>query len=259
VKKVKRNEAENSYFSSLEFGYDKGGDYEEAMGLDEPNAKSNFTTVINGLKNDFTKISKFRADSYGFEFARRKPVTLNNTEDTSYDNDIWFNDLKRGPNNVFLQRKWQDDLEKIPTGIFSPTTAFNLRLSPFNNMLRHGWFFGAGFDKYQSDFVRYSSATANSKLTTQLIGKPEYAENGIVQNSELQKSRFVCEEIEFEHICDYEVMKQINGSTIIQGNTIMNVYGLIEFINEFNEVEKGFLLSLKPTGNGKFRLIKFNN
>lgn len=259
VKKVKRNEAPDSYFSSLQFGYEKGGDYEEAMGLDEPNAKSNFTTVINGLKNDYSKISKFRADGYGFEFARRASVTLNNTEDTTYDNDIWLNDLKRGINNVFLQRKWQDDFEKQPTGIFSPDTALNLRLSPFNNLLRHGWFFGAGFDKYLSDFVSYSSSTANSKLKTQLIGRPEYAENGVVQNSELEKARFVCEEIEFEHVCDYSVMKQINGTTVIQGNTVRNIYGLIEFVNEFNEVEKGFLLSLKPTGEGKFKILKMNN
>ena len=40
------------YYSSLEFGSEKGGTYEEAMGLDEPNGKSNFTTVINRLKSN---------------------------------------------------------------------------------------------------------------------------------------------------------------------------------------------------------------
>jgi len=259
IKKVKRSEAPDNYYSSLEFGYEKGGDYQEAMGLDEPNTKSKFTTVISRLKNVFTKVSKIRADGYGFEFARRKSVSLNNTEDTTYDNDIWFQDIKRGLNNVFLQRKWQDDFEKAPTGIFSPNTAFNLRFSPFNILLRHGWYFGAGFDKYLSDFVSYASSVANSKMKTQLIGKDEYAEDGIIQNSELEISRFVCEEIEFEHICDYGVMQQINGSTVIQGKTIKNMYGLIEFINEDNEVERGFLLKLSPTGEGKFKVIKFNN
>lgn len=259
IKKVKRSEAPDYYYSSLEFGYEKGGDYQEAMGLDEPNTKSKFTTVISRLKNTFSKVSKIRADAYGFEFARRKPVSLNNTEDTTYDNDIWFQDLKRGLNNVFLQRKWQDDFEKAPTGIFSPNTAFNLRFSPFNMLLRHGWYFGSGFDKYLSDFVSYASSVANSKMKTQLIGKPEYAEDGIIQNSELERARFVCEEIEFDHICDYEVMKQINGSTVIQGKTIKNMYGLIEFINEKGEIERGFLLNLKPTGEGKFKVIKFNN
>lgn len=260
VKKVKRNEASDYNFSSLQFGYEKGGDYEEAMGLDEPNTKSVFTTVINGVKNEYMKISKFRADNYGFEFARRKPVTLNNTEDTNYDNDIWFQDLKRGENEVFLQRKWQDDFEKAPTGIFSPGTAFNLRLSPFNILLRHGWYIGAGFTKYLSDFVRYASSLANSKMKTKLIGKPEYAEDGVIQNSELDRARFVCEEIEFEHVCDYSVMQQVNGFTMLaNGKKIRNVYGMVEFINEFNQIEKGFLMNLKPMGEGKFKLLKFNN
>jgi hypothetical protein len=34
-------------------------------------------------------------------------------------------------NNLLAQRKWQDDFDKAPTGIFSET-ATNLRLSPFN-------------------------------------------------------------------------------------------------------------------------------
>jgi hypothetical protein len=44
---------------------------------------------------------------------------------------IFFFDLKL-ENNLLAQRKWQDDFEKAPTGIFSPETATNLRLSPFN-------------------------------------------------------------------------------------------------------------------------------
>jgi hypothetical protein len=275
IKKVKRSEAQDYYSSSLEFGYEKGGDYQEAMGLDEPNTKSKFTTVISRLKNTFSKVSKIRADGYGFEFARRKPVSLNKTEDTAYDNDIWFQDLKRYlPERtievgfihrikinlpaIFKQRTWQDDFEKAPTGIFSPNTAFNLRLSPFNMLLRHGWYFGAGFTKYLSEFVSYASSVANSKMKTQLIGKPEYAEDGIIQNSELEKARFICEKIEFDHICDYGVMQQINGSTVIQGKTIKNMYGLIEFINEDNEIERGFLLNVKPMGEGKFKILKMN-
>lgn len=257
VKKAKRVESTTNYFGSLEFGYEKGGDYQEAMGLDEYNAKSNFTTVIQ-YKNTYSKVSKHRADSYGQEFARRKSIQTNATEDTSYDTDIWFNDLKRGLNNVFLQRKWQDDFAKAPTGTFSPATATNLRLSPVNNMLRHAWWFDAAFKWYQGDFVRYSSSTQNSRLKTQLIGKPEYAENGDIVNSELEKPRFEPEEVEFDHVCDFAVMEQINGFTMIQGKKVMNIYGLIEYLNEFNQYERGFLLNLKPNDQ-KFRVLKFNN
>ena len=45
-------------YSSLEIGYDKGGDYEEAFGLDEYNGTSKFTTIITRVKNVFIRKSK---------------------------------------------------------------------------------------------------------------------------------------------------------------------------------------------------------
>lgn len=256
VKNVKRTIATNKYYSSIEIGYEEGGDYEEACGLDECNVKSTFTTVINRLKNTYSKLSNYRADSYGMEFARRKQKSLNDTEDTPYDDKIFFLDLKKGITNVFIQRKWQDDFENAPTGIFSPDTATNLRFSPFNMLLRHGWAIAAGLVKYPTDYIRYGSSTANSQLRTKLIGGNEVAENGNIINSELQAARFLAEEIEFEHVCDFDVMQQVNGSTSILGKKTPNFYGLVEFINENNETEKGFLFNLKPNGKGNWKVLK---
>lgn len=258
VQNVKRSVAVDKYYSSIEIGYEKGGDYEEAFGLDEFNVKSNFSTYISRLKNVYLKISKYRADSYGMEFARRKQVTFNDTEDTSYDEDVFFLDLKRGPGSAFLQRKWQDDFEKAPTGIFSPETATNLRLSPVNSMLRHGWWIAASVIKYATNKLKYGSSTANRQLKTQLIGGNEYAENGDIINSELQTARFIPEEIEFEHICDFDVMQQVNGTSVILGKKIINLYGLVEFINEDGETEKGFFMNLKPNGKGQWKVLKVN-
>lgn len=258
VKNVKRSVASEYYYSGLEFGNEKGGTYEEACGLDEPNAISTFTTIINKITQKYTKISKFRTDSYGMEFARRKPKYLNDTEDTSYDNDVFLMDLKKGITSVFEQRKWQDDFSKEPTGIFSPGTATNLRYSPFNCLLRHSWWFGAGFKKYLTDYVRYGSSTANSQLKTQLIGKNEYAENGDIINSELVKPRFFPEWIEFEYACDFNVMQMVEGSSVFLGKEVKNFYGLVEFTNEFNEKEKGFLFNLKPNGRGQWKILKSN-
>jgi len=272
IKNVKRNIAVEKYYSALEFGYVEGGNYEEACGLDEYNAKSNFTTVINRLKNTYTKTSEYRADSYGMEFTRRKQKSLNDTEDTGRDNSIWFLDLKRGVTSLFKQRKWQDDFEVEPTGVFSPETATNLRFSPINCLLRHSWWFSGGFKKYASDYVRYGSSTANSQLKTKLrtdatyannlSNTPgngnEYAENGNIINSEIAAPRFLPEEIEFEHVCDFDVMQQVNGFTTILGKRIPNFYGLVEFINERNEIEKGFLFNLKPNGKGQWKVLKAN-
>jgi len=259
VKKVKRSVATEYYYSSLEFGSEKGGTYEEAMGLDEYNTKSNFTTIIDRVKQTYSKISKYRTDNYGPEFARRKPKTLNSTEDTPYDNDNFMMDLKRGylP-SLFEQRKWQDDFENEPTGVFNPESATNLRFSPVNCLLRHSWWFGGGFKKYMTDYVRYGSSTANSQLKTKLIGKNEYSENGNIINSELATARFFPEWIEFEYECSFNTMQQVEGKTTIQGKEIQNFYGLVEFINEDNEKEKGFLFNLKPNGKGQWKLLKSN-
>lgn len=258
VKNVKRSVATNYYYSGLEFGSEKGGDYQEACGLDEYNTKSTFTTIINRVKEIYSRVSKYRPDSYGMEFARRKPKLLNDTEDTPYDTDNFMMDLKRGITSIFEQRKWQDDFEKEPTGVFNPETATNLRFSPFNCLLRHSWWFGGGFKKYATDYVRYGSSVANSQLKTKLIGKNEYAENGNCVNSELMKSRFFPEWIEFEHICNFSIIQMVEGTSVILGKEIRNFYGLVEFINERNEKEKGFLFNLKPNGKGQWKVLKSN-
>lgn len=259
VKKVKRSEAHKLYYSGLELGYAKGGDYEEAMGLDEYNVKSTFTTIINRVKNVYGQISKYRADAYGMEFARRKPHDNFATEDTSYDKDIFNLDLKRWFGDTFKQRKWQDDFEQEPTGIFSPETATNLRLSPFNILLRHGWVIASGLTKYLGDYIRYASSESNSNLTTKLIGGDLINENGSIRNGKLKRPRFVNEWIEFEHVVDFNIIQQIEGTTTNAfGKKIPNFYGLIEFVNENSELEKGYLFNLKPNGEGKWKLLKAN-
>ncbi|HPJ65950.1 MAG TPA: hypothetical protein PK243_10545 [Flexilinea sp.] len=262
VKKVKRSCAKEYLFSAIDTGYSKGGEYEEAMGLDEYNGKANFNTVITRVKSILTQISNYRADSYGLEFARRKPKSAYKTEDTTYDKDVFWMDLKRF-GSIFKMRKWQDDFAQQPTGVFSPDTATNLRLSPVNMTIRRGWFVAASLVSYPLDYIRYGSSTANSNLKTRLIGGDEYSENGddeqrIIQNQELKKARFVPEWVEFEFEVDFDISEQLEGTTTILGRKIPNKYGLIEFKNENGELERGFLFNLKPNKQGKWKLLKAN-
>lgn len=270
VKNVKRSIATDYYYSGLELGYEKGGDYEEAFGLVEYNGQSNFATIIKRLRNTYSALSKYRTDSYGCEFARRKPRLTHETQDTRYDSDVFSFDMKRGENTLFKLRKWQDDFEQAPTGTFSPETAYNLRLSPFNCLLRHGWVVASGLTKYLSDYVRYISSTANSSLSTKLrtdsnylldplhsvANGNEYGENGDIINSELSRPRYVPEFIEFEHEVDFDTNQAIFGTSTILGKKTPNIYGLIEFTNENGDLEKGFLISLKPNGKGNWKLLK---
>tara|TARA_A100000171_G_C2133029_1_gene147998 strand:- start:540 stop:2801 length:2262 start_codon:yes stop_codon:yes gene_type:complete len=263
VKKVKRSIATDYYYSSVEIGYDKGGEYEEAMGLDEANIKNNYSTCITATENSLTKVSKVRTDPYGVEFPRRKPVTQNPTEDTSYDKDVYALDCKQGRGSVYELRKWQDDFQQAPTGIFSPETVFNLRLTPFNNMLKR-FDLPAGLEVYPDQKVRYASSEGNSSLKTQFqtasdfpyLNGNEYAENGDITNSELRSPRFIPEWIEFEHEVDFEINQALESFTEINGVKIPNMYGLVEFTNEKGEKERGYLFNLKPNKEGKWKLLK---
>lgn len=253
VKNVKRSINPNKYYKNIEIGFEKGGEYEEAMGLDEFNVKNTYTTCISTVKNSYTQISKYRADSYGAEFARRKPFGAYSTEDTPYDQDVFFLDCKQTTANEYKLRKYTDDFDSMPTGIYSPDTAFNLRLSPFNSLLRHGWVIGAGLTKFPNQKIKYSSSTGNSTLKT------SYPENGEIQNTRLQKARYVPEIVEFSHKVNFDISQQLSGTTRTYDNQIIpNMYGLVEFTNELGQLERGYLLSVKPNGDGKWRLLKSN-
>jgi hypothetical protein len=258
VSNEKRSIATSYYYSGLEFGCEKAGDYQEAFGLDEFNTLTKYTTIITRIKEVYSKTSKFRTDSYGLEFARRKQKTANDTEDTNYDNDVFLMDLKNIINNNYRERIWSDDFSKLPTGIFSPDTAKNLRFSPFNCLLRHASNFSGCLKKYAIDYTRYASSVANSGMKTNLIGKNEYAENGNIVNSELKRGLFEPEWIEFEHECSFEILEQVEGYSVILGKKIRNFYGLVEFINSKGEKEKGFLFNLKPNGKGTWKILKAN-
>lgn len=266
ISKEKRTVATDYYYSAIEIGYQQDGKYEEAMGLDEYNIKSNYTTVITRLKKTYSKLSKYRADSYGKEFARRKPKVNFPNEDTGYDDDVFVMDLKRGAGAIFEERVWQDDFQEAPTGVYSPETATNLRLSPFNLLLRHGWVIAAGLTKYPSDYIRYGASAANSRLKTRLETNPalqyingnEYAENGNIVNSELERARYIPEWVEFEHVVDFNISKALEGSTVIAGKQVPNVYGLVEFTNSKGEKERGYLFNVKPNDNGKWKVLSFN-
>lgn len=259
VNNVKRSVATEYYYSSIMLGYEKGWDNEEAEGLDEYNTQSNFATCIKTLKNDYESISPYIAASYAKEFSRRKPFSEFPTTDHSYDKDVFVMDLKRGDTSVFEERTYESDFAELPSGTFSPANATNLRLSPFNLLLKHGWNISSGLQKhYPEKYVKYTSSEGNSKLETKQIGKPEYAENGEILNSELERPRYLPEWIEFEYQVDFDTMKQIEGTTEILGKKIPNFYGLVEFKNEKNQIEKGFLFNLKLSEKGEWKILKAN-
>ncbi len=265
VQNIKRSVANEHFYSGIEVGYEKGGEYEESMGLDEYNGRSSFVTAIKKVRNIFEIVSPFRTDSYGAEFARRKTKRYYPTEDTRYDNDIFQFDIKYITFTIFgvthtipLLRKWQDDFQEAPENVYSPETAYNLRYSPSNLIFRHGWNIASALIKYPSDLIRYGSSNANSKLKTKLLSGQEVSENSDIVNSELGRALFKPEWVEFQHPVNFDIMKQVQGQSEILGEKVPNFYGLVEYRVNESDVERGWLFNLRPNGAGDWKILRAN-
>ena len=256
VNNIRRRVAKEFSHSSLQFGYKKGGEYEEAMGLDEYNVRTGLVEPITRVDTKYIKVAPSRADAYAKEFARRKSVFTNPEEDTRYDLDMHLLDLKKGLGTTLEERVWQDDYEEAPKNIFSPDTATGLRLTPYRINERHQKTYGAGLTKFQDKKVRFSNNPGNSDLITKKTGETERAENGDINISELQKALFLNQWIEFEFEVDFAMNNLINGRTSVNGRLIPNFFFKIEFINELNQKEYGYLFQLKPNKQGKWKLLK---
>ena len=272
IKNVKRMVDNDLFFSGMTFGYDKAGDYEDSMGLDEPNTRTDYVTPIRKSTKKYQKTSKVRADEYGMEFARRKPQSTFPLEDTKYDDSNWFLDLKRPDTGLgYVQREsYTDGLDindrlKVPAiGIYSPETFRSSFFTPLRMLMRHAWVFRSGLEKYLGKDIKYISKDKNSTLEThaqdywnKALDKP-YAESDDVVAGDLNRSRFLPEIVEFEHPVNDELMELISGTTELEylgeKENIPNVYFKFEYLNENGILERGYLLNLKPNKEGKWQM-----
>lgn len=259
VSNVKRSVAKEFVFNTIRSGYKKpSGDnlYEEVNGLNEFNTSNEYITPITRVIQEYDIESPFRADSEGKELTVRKSIKLFPTEDYRTDKTIFNLDLKNIGTNVYEERVWQDDYEEEPTGIFSPETATGLRFTPFRNMERHFWFIKNALTKFNDKYIRYSSTRGNSDLSTKKTGEDVKKENGDYKINSLENAIFVNEWIEFEYPVNYDLITQVRGYTEVNGRRIPNLYFKVEFVNEFNNKEYGYLFELKPNKEGKWKLLK---
>lgn len=259
VANIKRQTAAEFVFASIATGYSKGGNYEKPLGLDEYNIQANYITPVTKVDTKYEAIGESRTDSYAVEDARRMPYEDFPDQDTPYDKDNFLIDAKvfhPGLTTTYEPRLWQDDFESAPTGVYSPETAFNLRLTPAYNRNRHAYWFNAATVKFPTDKVRYTNNEGNSQLQTTLIGGTPIKENDDILISELSNPLFEPEWVEFELPFTQEVMDQLTGSTKINGQEVNNYYGMVEFLNERNQKEKAYLFTAKIKNEIKFKALK---
>ena len=267
------------FASACEFGSEKGGDYENEIGLDEPNVKLKFTTPLRKTDTKYQKMSTIRSDDYGREILRRKPVFLDEKADMSGDDDVWYLDLRQDREvtyPMYKQWRWDDTaavdgngdpityLNQLPTGIANPETYQSWRFTPKRSFLRHGWVLRAGMEVptlQDSSFI-LSEGKGNINLATQMYNEPfNVIESSTQKVTDLERSRVLPEIIKFKHPATPELRRLILGTTEIeiQGTreNVPNWYFRFQWVNENEDIETGYLRSYKEKSD-QFEFIKAN-
>jgi len=259
-----RSTAVEFCYQSLKFGYEKGGEDELVLGLDEYNTQAESRTPLTVTDNEYNVIGKSRTDVYKPEIERRKQFSDFPDLSSETDNDNWVFDVKKATETVnetiFGVRTWQDDFEQAPKAVYSPDTAYNLNFTPARNRDRHSWWWDNSVYMLRDKDIQYVSGTGNSELITKKPGEPELKENQLkTPIPEFDKPLFSPEWIDAEAPFSQEIYEQLIGTTNIDGRQINNYYGLWEFLNENNQTEYAYLFTVKSKEKFTYKLLKATN
>ncbi|MCG9970989.1 hypothetical protein [Christiangramia crocea] len=260
LKIIERSTASEYCYQSLKFGYIKGGDYEEPLGLDEYNTQMTSRTPLTIVDNEYEALGESRTDPYGVEYTRRYQYDDFPDADRNEDKDNFLIDVKdtqrQRRNKLFTVRTWQDDFEEAPTGTYAPETGFNYNLTPARNRQRHSWWFNNGIVKLQDKNIQFLNANGNSELKTKKVGENYLKENADVPIADLDKPLFEPEWIDAEKYFDQELLEKLLDTTLINGRRVNNYYGLWEFTNEQNRSEYAYIFTVKAKDKMTFKLLK---
>ena len=158
VRDVQYTVESSTIYASVNIGYEKK-DYETVNGRDEFNFNNTYTTGCSVTDKKLSLLSKYRADSYGFEFAAQKQGS--DTTDTTSDNDVFFAYCKRLEDGTIVP----DNSITIENAISA--SVFNGVFSPMACVQAN-----AGYIGMQSAnlHLKFASSDGNSEVVVDGIG-----------------------------------------------------------------------------------------
>jgi len=260
IDKFSEKAQKTEFFSKITIGTKKSLEFEELNGLDEYNGKSEFTTHVKYASNEYKVESDYRFDPVGYELTRRKQYVLGPKEDTPRDEHIFMHDAKYSV-GVYYHNLWSDTsrieptvFDSAPTGVFSPETAWNLRMSPMNRLFYgHGYSINRGLYHYPNKYVRFNSSNANKNLKTVYNAK-ELHEGGSFQVKDLEKARIEPISYEMTFNMTQEIEDDIRGTTKVNGEDVPNYFGMVQFTYRGEKIY-GRLVKLEADDESKITVI----
>lgn len=175
VRDLKYSVDSSVIYSSVEVGYDKK-DYNNVNGRDEFNFNNTYSTGCKASDKKLTLISKYRADSYGIEFAAQERGK--DTTDSSGDKDVFF--AYCVPHGHYVR----PDTGTYISGVLS-IGVFNGRFSPMACVNANSGLIGLQADNLK---LTYASTTGNADacvnyvaMTADITLDQSFATNGMIE------------------------------------------------------------------------------
>lgn len=167
---MKSEVARDYFYNDISIGYSKW-ENEGINGLDEVNAKHEYNLGMKTIDRKLDVKSPFIASAYAIEYTRRQDIQDVGLVDYKYDNDNFIICLSHevdgsgNPSNMTAAEK-DENYDQV-LNILSPSTAYNLRISPKRNLLRWSKVFNSSLLRYAGRAVKFTYGEGNYKMVSE--------------------------------------------------------------------------------------------
>lgn len=206
VSKMKVSPATDLLINNIKIGT-PNQDYDDVNGKQEFNTTHEYSAPITRVAKELNLISVYRKDCYGIEFTRLN-LDGKTTTDNDSDNDVFMihiEDNPRGDGLYHLDRS----LNAGTTGLLTPSTVFNLFLTPLRALYRNGNYLRSLFYKLDSKFLTFQTTDKNDKVVSN-----GYIENANIQIVSLGPALFSCNYLEFETKVPLNYLELLNANPL---------------------------------------------
>jgi hypothetical protein len=163
IREIYREYDDSRIFNKIEIGYKKWQS-EDITGLDDPQTKHTYSTVIEKINNSATIHSEFVGAALAIEVTRR--MSEEKAKDYKFDEDVFIVSINPTP---VSSDTYVPELDENFTGvsnIFNSDTRYNLRLTPTRNLFRWFNYFNGFLQKNLTSVYKFVSGEGNFAAVT---------------------------------------------------------------------------------------------
>lgn len=166
-------------------------DYDDVNGKQEFNNTHEYSAPMTRVQKELNLVSVYRKDSFGIELTR---INLDGkiTTDDKGDNDVFMIHIEDNPQTDGTY-KLDRSLNLGATGLLSPSTVFNLYLTPARALARNGDYIRSLFYKLDHKYLTFQTTKKNDQVVAGGV-----TERADVQLASLANALFSCNYLEFE-------------------------------------------------------------